>query len=171
MISNIKNMLIYFGVHYNDIIVAVTIMVSAIIVAIGLFKPFLFNKIKNESFRKAALALSNMALCFVSAFIYFLWEGWDFKYYIIAAVALWITCILTYYIYETVPGMRKVIGGLGTKAICKVFNVALLAVINDNTDEAKAEAKNGATELETDAKNTLTKVATKVNIDKDLIGL
>lgn len=172
MLNSIKNMLLYLGAHYKDVIVAVMIMVSAIIFLIGLAKPFLFDRIKNKDFRKAALAGSNVALSFLSALSYFLIEDWNFKYYVIASIALSFACILTYYVYETIPGMRKVIGGLGYAAICKVFNVALLAASGNDTNDVKTAIKKTVSQqLEPTAKQTLTKVTKKVKIDKDLIGL
>lgn len=171
MLNNIKNMLLYFGAHSTDIIVSVVIMVSAIIVAIGLFKPIIFDRIKNKELRKVALAVSNIAASFIAAFVYFVTEGWDFKYYVIASLALAITCIITYYVYETIPGMRRLIGGLGAAAIGKVFNVALLAATTDDNNAVKTEFKNTTVQLKSATRQGLKNTTTKIKVDKDLTGL
>lgn len=171
MLNNMKNMLLYFGAHSTDIIVSVVIMVSAIIVVIGFLKPILFDRIKNKELRKAALAASNIVSSFICAFVYFVTEGWNFKYYVLASLALAVACIITYYVYETIPGMRKLIGGLGTAAISKVFNVALLAATTDDANAVKTEFQNTTVELKDTTRLELKKNATKVKIDKDLAKL
>lgn len=171
MLETLKMMLLLFGACYTDIIPMVAIMVSVIIAVIGFFKPFIFNRIRNKKLRKGALAIANMALSFTSSFLYFAAEGWNLKYYVLASVALWLTCIITYYLYETVPYVRDFIGGLGTKAIRKLFNVALLALSNDDPEAVKTEVKTVTPQLKTTAKTELKKAATKVKIDKDLVGL
>ena len=52
MLANIQKILPIFSANYQDILVCGLIMVSAIIVAIGLLKPLLFNKIKNHATSK-----------------------------------------------------------------------------------------------------------------------
>ena len=171
MLNNMKNMLLYFGAHSTDIIVSVVIMVSAIIVAIGFLKPILFDRIKNKELRKVALAVSNVAASFISAFGYFVKEGWDFKYYVLASLALTVACIITYYVYETIPGMRKLIGGLGAAAIGKVFNVALLAATTNDDNVVKAEFQNATVELKDTTRQELKKSVTKVKEGNDLAKL
>ena len=171
MFANIIDMAHFFGVNYHDIIVNVVIMVSAIIVCIGFLKPILFDRIKNKELRKGALALTNIGACFVAALGYFLRNGWNLKYYPLAAVALTVVSIVTYYVYETVPGARKLIGGIGLAAISKVFNVGILAATNDDAKVVGTEAKNAVTELKTFTRNELKKASTKINVDKDLRNL
>ena len=170
MLANIKEMLLYFGAHYNDIIVAVVIMVSAIIVAIGLLKPILFNKIANKDLRRTALAGSNVAASFLSAFIYFMTEGWDFKYYCVSAVCLAVCCIVTYWLYENTC-LRNLIGVIGTLALRKMFNILSLAATNDDVNAVKAEIKSATEQLKATTKQELKKNSTTVKVDKDLKGL
>ena len=170
MLANIKNMLLYFGAHYNEIIVAVTIMVSSIIVVIGILKPILFNKIANKYLRKAALAFSNVLGCIVSALIYFLIEGWNLDYYYLAAGALTVCSIVTYWFYENTC-LRNLIELVGGMALRKALSFATFAVTNDDVDAVKAELKNTATQLKTATRQELKKTATKTKVDKDLKNL
>ena len=96
MLANILEMLPSFGENINDILLCGVIMVSAIIVAIGLLKPILFNKIANKHLRKTALALTNVAACCVTVLVYFLICGISLDYYVMAAVSLSVSCIVTY---------------------------------------------------------------------------
>ena len=68
MLNNIIDMAYYFCANHYDIIVAVAIMVSAIIVFIGFLKAVCFDRIRNKEIRRAVLALANIVCCFVAAF-------------------------------------------------------------------------------------------------------
>lgn len=166
MLNNIKNMLFYFGAHHNDIILAVVIMVSAVIVAIGLLKPIVFNKIQNKYIRKAALSFSNVIACFVLALVYFLIEGWHFKYFFIAGSALSIACIVTYWFYENTC-LRNLIGVVGTIALRKIASVLKVAITQEDVNAVKAEIQSATAQL----KATTKKEVAKINTDKDLKGL
>lgn len=170
MLANIKAMLYYFGAHYNDIIVSVVIMVSAIIVAIGILKPIIFNKITNKYVRKAVLAFSNVVGCFIAALIYFLLEDWNLKYYFLASGALSVCCIVTYWLYENTC-LRNLIGVVGNIALRKGLSVLNLAVTNDDVNTVKAEIKNATAQLKTTTKQELKKTATQIKVDKDLKNL
>lgn len=171
MLAKINHLINYFGFFYQDIIVSVVIMVSAIIFVIGLLKPIIFDKIRNKDLRKCALALANIAGCFVASMFYFLKNGWDFKYYTVASLALTIASIVIYYLYETIPYVRKVIGGIGYSAISKVFNVGILAVTTDDAETVKKEVKKTETELKATTKSELKKQVNKITTDKDLTNL
>lgn len=171
MLANIKNMFLYFGAHYNDILLAVVIMVSSVIVAIGLLKPLAFNKIKNKYIRKAALAFSNVLGCFVSAFVYFLTEGWNLDYYLLAALALSAVCIVTYWFYENTC-LRNLIELVGSLALRKTLSLAHLALTTDDVKTVEAEYNNAKAQLKASTKTELKKTTlTKTNTDKDLRGL
>lgn len=169
MLSNLNHLLIYFELFSQDIIVSVVIMVSAIIMAIGLLKPILFDKIKNKQIRKASLAFSNVASCFISALVFFLIKGWEFKYYTVSAIALTICCIVTYWLYENTC-LRNLIATIGNIALRKFASVAILAVNTDDINEIKTEAKKVSNELKAHTKEALKK-ATETKEDKDLKGL
>ena len=171
MLDTLMTMCYLFGTYYADIIPMVVIMVSAIIVVIGFLKPFTFDKIKNKEMRRAALALTNIGANFLATLFYFLGKGWNFKYYVLASIAMTFCTIITYYIYETVPGARNFIGGLGKSAIYKVFNVGLIAVTTDDANTVKDEIKNATVQLKATTKQELKKTASAIKVDKDLKGL
>ena len=171
MLDTLATMCRLFGTYYTDIIPMVIIMVSAIIVAIGFLKPFIFDKIKNKDLRRAVLALVNVGANFIASFLYFLGKGWNLKYYVLASLAMTVCSILTYYVYETVPGMRKFIGGIGNAAIGKIFNVGLLAATSASAEDIKAEIKNGTAELKANVRQDVKTVLRKVKVDKDLKNL
>ena len=170
MLNNLKAMLSFFGANYSDIIVCVVIMVSAIIVAIGILKPILFNKITNKHVRKAALAFSNVAACFLAALVYFLVRDWNFDYYVLASIALSVSCIVTYWLYEN-TNLRGLIGLIGNIVLRKMLNVGLFALTTDDVNAVQKELKNTSTLLKGQTKVELKKAATKIREDKDLRNL
>lgn len=170
MLNTIKTMLSFFEANYHDIIVCGLIMVSAIIVGIGLLKPIIFNKIKNKHIRKAALALSNVAACFLTVLVYFLVQGWGFTYYFPAAVGLSVSCIITYWFYENTC-LRNLIGTVGNLVLQKVLKVSVVAITSDDVNAVKTELKKAGDELKAHTKQELKKAAAKTKEDKDLTGL
>ena len=170
MLANINHMLVYFGLFYQDIIVSVIIMVSAIIVAIGLLKPLLFNKIPNKHVRKAVLALTNVVACFGTVCVYFLINGFTFEHYLTASVALSVFCIITYWLYENTC-LRNLIGLLGGIVLRKVLKASVFAVTTDDINAVKTELKKTGSELKSLTKTELKKASSKIKEDKDLKGL
>ena len=161
----------FFTANHYDIIVAVTIMVSVIIVVIGFCKALWFDRIRNKEIRRVVLALTNVAACYVSALGYFLREGWDFKYYPIAGFALTLASIFTYYVYETVPKLRPFISGIGKAALGKVFHIGLVAATTEDPNTVKAAVATASAELKSYTKTEIKNATKKVKVDKDLIGL
>ena len=170
MLNFAKAMLFYFENHFQDIIPCVVMMVSAIIVAIGLLKPVLFDKITNKNLRKVALAFSNVALCYASALVYFLVEGWNLDYYFVSASALAVCCIITYWLYENTC-LRNLIGVVGNIVLRKVASLALVAVNADDINELKTEAIKVKNDLKAQTKSTIKKATNKIKEDNDLKGL
>ena len=170
MFANIHHMLVYFELFSQDILVSVVIMTSAIIAAIGLLKPILFNKIKNENIRGAALAFSSVAASFLAALVFFLIKGWEFKYYTAAALALAGCTILTYWLYEF-SRFRNLIKLIGTLALNRIIKTACFAATNDDVNAVKAELKKAGEELKSHTKTELKKAATTYKTDKDLKNL
>ena len=154
MLNTIKAMMLCFEWYATDIMTYVVIMVSAIIVLIGLMKPILFNKIASKNIRKAALAFSNVALCFASALVLFWIKAWNFDYYIYAASALSVSCIVTYWFYENTC-LRNLIDVIGKIALRKVANIALLTVTKDDVNEVKAELQKTTAELKAQTRNEI----------------
>ena len=167
MLANINHMLAYFARNPDDIIVPVVIMVSAIIVAIGLLKPLLFNRIKNKHIRKAALAFSSIAASFVASFIFFWVRGWAFDDYLAASLALAICCIVTYWLYEYTC-LRNLIELIGGMALRKALNILNIAATKDDVEAVKAELKKTGEELKAHTKLELKNTANKLKEDKDL---
>lgn len=170
MLANIENVMPLFVANFNDIIVNGFIMVSAIIVALGLLKPILFNRIKNKQVRKVALAFSNVALCFISVLVYFVVKGWTYEHYLVCAIGLSVGCIITYWLYENTC-LRNLIGTIGNIALRKVANVAVLAVNADDINEIKTEVNNVANELKAQTKKAIKKATNEITEDNDLKGL
>ena len=170
MFYYINALLSFCETNYSDIIVYVVAMVSAIIVAIGLLKPLIFNKIPNKSVRKVALAFSNVALCFIASVILFFAKGWCWDYYLTAAIALSVCCIITYWLYENTC-LRNLIETVGTIVLRKVAGVAILAVTTDDVKRVKTAVETAAKEVKASTKNELTKTANQIKEDKDLSGL
>ena len=167
MLANIETVLALFGAHYQDIIVCGLIMVSAIIVAIGLLKPLLFNKIKNKHIRKAALALSNVAACYLTVLVYFIVSGFDLEFYVAAATALAVTSIVVYWFYENTC-LRDLIGLIGGIVLRKVLKVSLFALTTEDVEAVRAELKKTGEELRTATRQELKKTATEAKEDRDL---
>lgn len=168
MLELFKTGLLFLEANLHNVVVYTVIMVSAIIVAIGLLKPVLFNKIKNKNLRKAMLALSNVASCFIAIFgVYISNHWWDFKYYLPTSIALSIACIITYWLYENTC-LRNLIETIGKIALRKLANVAILAISKSDIEEIKTEAKKASEEIKAKTVNELLKTTKK---DNDLEGL
>lgn len=160
MLANIQSILPLFAEYYNDIIVCGIIMVSAIIVAIGLLKPLLFNRIPNKHVRKALLAFTNVAACFLTVLVYFFVRGISLDYYVTASVALSVACIITYWLYENTC-LRNLIGLIGGMALRKLLSAITLAVTTDDVNAVKAELQKTGKELKAHTKKAIKE-------DKDL---
>lgn len=160
--KSVQAMLYYTQANFHDIFWYVVLMVSGIIVAIGLLKPLLYDKIKNKQIRKVALAFSNVALCFISALVIYVVQDWNLEYYLASAIALSVSCIVTYWLYENTC-LRNLIGTIGGIVLKKVANKVLLNT--NDVAEIKEEAKKAVVEFR--AQNV--KKTTKE--DKDLRGL
>ena len=167
MLDRMTTALDLLRANYNDIIVCGVIMVSAIIVAIGLLKPLLFNRIQNKQIRKAALALSNVAACFATMLVYFLACGYTFENYVITSVALSISCIVTYWLYENTC-LRNLIGLVGGIVLRKVLKASIFAITTEDVEAVKKELKKTGAELKSLTKTELKKASAKIKEDNDL---
>jgi hypothetical protein len=146
-------------------------MVSAIIVIIGILKPFLFNKIKCKQARKSALAFTNVFLSFCATAIYFLIRDINWELYWLASLITSVACIITYWLYENTC-LRNAIQKLITLAIDKFAKIAKMAVYNAEAKAIEAEVKKAFAELKTTAKNEIKTTAKKsVKNNKDLENL
>ena len=168
--NSVKAMIAFLDGNFNEIFVYVVSMMSAIIVAIGLLKPVLFDKIKNKHIRKVALSFSNVGACFICALVLFFVKDWDFKYYLVSAIALTISCIVTYWLYENTC-LRNLIGTIGSIALKKIAGIAFIAVNTDDINEIKTEAKKASDELKAQTYKAIKKAKDEISEDKDLKGL
>lgn len=170
MLNHFKTILSFLEANYNDVIVYVVAMVSAIIVAIGLLKPLIFNKIQNKQIRKVALAFSNVALCFATALALFLINEWNFEYYLTSAIALSVCCIITYWLYENTC-LRNLIEVVGKIVLRKIAGVAAIAVTTEDVKEVKKAVQNATKDVKTQTKTEIKHAATTIKEDNDLKGL
>lgn len=150
---------LYTG-NYQDITVCGIIMVSAIIVAIGLLKPLVFNKIKNKNVRGSVIAFTNVAACFLTVLVYFLMSGISLEFYVLAATSLSFMCIVTYHLYEYTR-LRNLIELIGRIALRKIAKLSVFALTEEDVEAVKAEAKKVGQELKVGTKQ-------KIKQDKDL---
>lgn len=136
--KTVQALLSYAEANFHNIFWGVVLMVSGIIVLIGLLKPLLYNKIKNKQVRKFALAFSNVALSFICALVVFVLKDWDLNYYLASAIALSISCIVTYWLYENTC-LRNLIATIGNMVLKSIANKVLLntADVAELTAEAK----------------------------------
>ena len=136
-------------------------MVCGIIMAIGFFKPILFNRIKSKHIRKAVLSFSSVALCFICIAVTFLVKGYDFKYYVAVSSLLSVCTIITYWLYEN-TNLRGLIETIGNIVLRKIGNVALSLLSKDEIEEIKAEVKKATDELKATTEAEIKKKATQM---------
>ena len=170
MLETLNTALEYFEHNYYDIFVSAVIMVCGIIMAIGVFKPILFNRIKSKHIRKTVLAFSSVALCFVCIAVTFFVKGYDFKNYVAVSCLLSGCTIVTYWLYEN-TNLRGLIETIGNIVLRKLGNIALSLLSKDEIEEIKAEVKKATAELKATTEAELKKTTTQMKNDKDLLGL
>lgn len=125
----IKDLFGIFMGHQEEIVTAVIIMVSAVIVFMGILKAVLFNRIKNKSIRCVALSFTSVALTFGAVAIYFAINTVDFKWFWLCGTAVSIAMIVTYWLYENTQ-LRTGIHKIGSLVVNKVFK-RVVSAIND----------------------------------------
>lgn len=130
-------------------------IVSAIIVLIGIMKPFVYNKIPNKEIRKYVLAFSSVAMSFAFTAVYFLIEAINWRWYVIGSVLVSIACIVTtYWLYENTP-LRRGIQKLGLLVIDRIARIAKKAIVANDFDEIEKEIKTATEEIKKTAKKEL----------------
>ena len=170
MMKTLATAMYFFEHNYYDIFVNAVIMVCGIIMAIGIFKPILFNRIKSKHIRKALLAFSSVALCFICILVTFLVNGFDFRNYVAVSLLLSACTIVTYWFYEN-TNLRGLIETIGKLVLRKMGNFALTALTTDEIEEIKTEAKKATAELKAKTEAEIKKTTTQMKNDKDLTGL
>ena len=170
MLEYIQTVAAQIGDHINDIFLRGVTMVSAIIVAIGLLKPLIFDKIPNKHVRKVALALTNVAACWATVLVYFVVCGYGFDYYVLASTALSVSCIITYWLYENTC-LRNLIGLIGGMVLKKLLGFFSFAASDNDKEAIKAELIKTGEEIKAHTSATVKKTTDKIKEDKDLTGL
>ena len=139
------------------------IMVSAITVLIGVLKPFVFDKIRIKPIRKACLAFSNIALCFLGNAILYWWNNGNFDLYFHTSFTTAIVSILWYWLYENTC-LRDLIHKIGTVVLNKLKGGQLT---KKDQEEIVKEVKTIVEEVKKDHK----KAQKVVKTDKELKNL
>lgn len=112
-----------FGIFMNlkdEIVTAVIIMVSAVIVLMGILKTVLFNRIKNKHLRCVALSFTSIALMFVAVAICFAINDYNFRWFWLCGALVSVAMIVTYWLYENTQ-LRTLIHAIGSFVINKLF--------------------------------------------------
>ena len=146
------------------------IMVSAVIVFIGMLKPFIFNRIKWKPLRKATLATANILFSFVAVAVYFWAFGKNWDFYWGASAMTSVGSVLTYFLYESY-GLRDAIHKIGNLVIDKAAKIAKLWLNNSTHNVIEEEIKNAATEIKSVATKELKSARKKSKNDKELENL
>jgi hypothetical protein len=125
----IKELFNIFMRNQEEIVTAVIIMVSAVIVFMGILKAVLFNRIKNKCVRSVALSFSSVALMYATVAVYFVINTVDFKWFLPCGTLVSIAMIVTYWMYENTQ-LRTGIHKIGSFVITKLFN-KIVSKVND----------------------------------------
>ena len=125
----IKDLFDIFMGSQEEIVTAVIIMVSAVIVFMGILKAVLFNRIKNKHLRCVALSFTSVALMYGVVAVYFAINTYNFKWFLPCGTLVCIAMIVTYWLYENTQ-LRTGIHKIGSFVINKLFN-KVKSTIND----------------------------------------
>ena len=160
----IKDLFGIFMSMKEEIVTAVIIMVSAVIVFMGILKAVLFNRIKNKHIRCVALSFTSIALMYGVVALYFAINAYNFKWFWLCGTAVSIAMIVTYWLYENTQ-LRAGIHKIGSFVINKLFSKVTSKVhtIADGTEaigsaidemlKSGASKSSGTTDKNKDLKN------------------
>ena len=111
--GTVKNIFNIFMSDPMSFLLHAFIMVSALIVFLGLWKPLFKKFIPNEKLRRAAIALTSVFLSFASVAITFWVNDWNFDYYVWVGCAFSVWTVFVYWLYES-TSLRDGINWLGS---------------------------------------------------------
>lgn len=163
-----------FSIFMNDpwsFVLLAFIMVSALIVFLGLWKPLLKKFIPHEKLRRAVLALASVGLSFATVAVTFWVHDWNFAYYVWVSAAFSVWTVFVYWLYES-TSLRDGIHWLGSFILKKLSGVDI-----KNLSDLKALLKNVKPEIVKEAKpvfvETVSTTSTYVKnkVDKELKNL
>lgn len=168
MVAQLKELFKVYSDSWYDLLLLGVIVVSAITIFIGLLKLAVFNRMECRPLRRACLAFSNVALCFLSVAILFIVKNLSFGLYWYSAIAMSVFSIVWYWVYENTC-LRDLIGVIGTFTVKKLFGVSAKAIVEEDTEAFKKDLLAAAEEIKSKAKAEIKTAATKV--DKELQNL
>lgn len=105
----------------DEIVTAVIIMVSVVIVFMEILKERVFNRIKNKNLRRFALSFSSIALMYATVAGYFIVNTIDFKYFALCGLLVCFAMIIIYWLYKEFLQVRDAIFAIGSFVIRKFF--------------------------------------------------
>ena len=161
MIETVFNVVLADPLKYLTMAV---IMVSALIVFLGLIKPYVFDKIPNKYARKTALGFASIGLSFACVAICFAIEEYDFAYYLLASGVFSFFTIIVYWFYEF-TNLRTLIHWVGSFVLQKFTGLQVnnFKELKQVLIKVKPELEKEVQEaLEAEAKSALKKVDTEL---------
>ena len=159
-----------FSIFMNDpwsFVLLAVIMVSALIVFLGLWKPLFKKFIPNEKLRCSALGFASIVLSFASVAVAFWVHDWNFAYYLWVALAFSVCTVFVYWLYETTH-LRDGIHWLGSFVLKKFSGLDI-----KNLTDLKNYLQNSTPAIAEEAEVTLKATAKTVanTVDKELKNL
>lgn len=145
-------------------------MVSAIIVFVGMLKPWVFNKITSKPLRKVLLAFSDIVFSFIATAIYFLIKGYTFENYLVGATGVTMLCIIVYWFYENTC-LRNLIELIGSLVMKKVAHILLIMFTEDEKSVIEKEIEKAGKEIKQTARQSLVSTTRHTMPDKELKNL
>lgn len=169
--ENVKTIFSIFMTDPMSFVILAFIMVSALIVFLGLWKPLLKKYITNEKIRRAVLGFASIGLSFASVAVTFWVHDWNYKYYVWTSCGFAVWTVFVYWLYES-TSLRDAIHWLGSFILKKFTGLEvknfsdLKTFLKDLTPEVTEQA----TPIVTEA-TALATTAIKQKVDNELKNL
>jgi hypothetical protein len=168
MLSNFKDVWLFFLQDWKDLVLLGVAVISVIIVLLDILKLKLFNKIKWKPVRRSCLALSNVLLCFVAVAYKFSVEKCSYDYYLETSILVSISSIILYWVYKNFY-IRDSFIAIGKFTVKKVCLIVAKSMDGESEDEIMKEISIAKKEIKEKAKKEISTVAK--NVDKELENL
>lgn len=169
--ESVKTIFTIFMTDPMSFVALAFIMVSALIVFMGLWKPFLKKYITNEKARRAVLGFASIGLSFASVAVTFWVHDWNYKYYVWTSCGFAVWTVFVYWLYES-TSLRDAIHWFGSFVLKKFTGLEV-----KNLSDLKAFLKNLTPEVTEKAENTISDATTlattaiRKKVDNDLKNL
>lgn len=169
--ENVKTVFSIFMTDPMLFVILAFIMVSALIVFLGLWKPLLKKFIANARVRRAVLGLASIGLSFASVAVTFWVHEWNFDYYLWVSIGFSVWTVFVYWLYEA-TSLRDGIHWLGSFILKKFtgLEVKNFSDLKTFLKELTPEVTEKATPIVTEA-TTLATTAIKQKVDNELKNL